>query len=110
MEPTKCQEIKEPGKGKEMIPKSLRDLPERLSVCRAKVDFIVDIFTQDGPTTFQFSTNGLYGFYLVLRNISKELEFVSDGILENDRESRREIDRLTEALNKREPLPKVATG
>ncbi|MDQ7838264.1 MAG: hypothetical protein RDU59_07210 [Thermodesulfobacteriota bacterium] len=110
MEPTKCQETKGPGQGKEMTPESLYDLAATLNICRAKVDFIVDVFTQDGPSTFRFSESGLYGFYLVLRNISEDMEHVSDGISENDSESRREIKRLTEALNKREPLPKVATG
>lgn len=110
MEPTKCQETKEPGQGKEMVPKSLCDLADTLKVCRAKVDFIIDFFTQDGPSTFQFSGNGLYGLYRILRDISEDLEQVSDEILENDRGSRREIDRPIEALNKQEPLPKVATG
>lgn len=111
MEQTKCQETKEPGQGEEMaIKKSLLDLADTLDVCRAKVDFIADVFTQDGPGTFQFSEDGLNGFSFVLRDIREDMEHVSDGILKNARESRREIDRLTEMLNKREPLPKVAAG
>ncbi|MDD5451506.1 MAG: hypothetical protein PHT49_06375 [Desulfovibrionales bacterium] len=110
MEPTKCQETNEPGQGKEMTPESLSDLAHMLNVCYAKVNFIIDFFAQDGITTFQFSDSGLYGLYLVLRDIEEDLKHVSDGISENDRKNQREINRLTELLNKREPLPKVAAG
>jgi hypothetical protein len=110
MEQTKCQEANEPGQGEETTREPLLDLADTLDVCRAKIDFIADVFTQDGPTTFEFSESGLNGFSFIFIDIKEDLEQVSDGILKNAREGRREIDRLTEALNKREPLPKVATG
>lgn len=110
MEQTKCQETNEPGQGEEMTRESLLDVSDTLDVCRTRLSFLTDVFSQDQTRDFRFSEDGINGFYWILRNIEENLEQVSDGILKNARESRREIDRLTELLNKREPLPKVATG
>ncbi len=56
---------------------SQTDLVDMLNVCRSKLAFITDAFTQDKVDVFRFSEEGMNGFYFILSDIEGDLEFIS---------------------------------
>jgi hypothetical protein len=54
----------------------INDLTDRLNVCKSKVSFLTDVFSQDHATDFRFSEDGLSGLYFILRDIEGEIEFI----------------------------------
>lgn len=53
---------------------------DRLNSCAAKLAFIQDAFTQEKTTRFSFSEDGMYGFYLIVRDIELEIRKIMEEV------------------------------
>ena len=56
----------------------LNDLADMLNEAVAKISFLQDAFTQDQVRIFRFSEPGLFGLYLILRDIETMISHVAN--------------------------------
>ena len=78
-----CPKVKNPWR---LTMPQQTDLVDMLNVCRSKLAFISDAFTQDEVDVFRFSEEGMNGFYFILSDIEGDLEFIS-----NEMQQREEV-------------------
>lgn len=57
---------------------------DKINVCHAKLRFLTDVFSQDQGYDFQFSEDGITGFYYLLADIADDLEHISDEMLPSE--------------------------
>lgn len=65
----------------------VHDHADMLNVCKAKLCFLTDVFSQDHATNFRFSEDGLHGLYCILSDIEGEMEFVVNELTQRQGEA-----------------------